>query len=353
VGADYGYQPNIFYGDSAARYQFGNQYYIVARPAAYDRNLKWEETESKNVGIDLGFADNRIGFTADYYDKTTSDLLSRVPAPAGTNFSNELITNIGSIRNKGLEFTLNLVPVRKQDFNLDVNYNLTYIIKNEITRLQLVNDPNYLGILTGGTGFNNVQIHTVGYRPNTFFLYKQVYDANGKPIEGLYEDRNRDGKIDDLDKYRNKNPEPKVFMGFSANSTYKKLGAGFSMRGSYGNYMYNNVKAGMGVGQQVIIGQPYLSNASSELLNSNFSARQTWSDYYLENASFLRMDNAYVNYNVGKVWNNKANMRVSFNVQNVFVITKYTGLDPEQSGGIDGTVYPRPRVFALGVNLDF
>ena len=353
IGSDYGYQPNIFYGDSAARYQFGNQFVTVARPAAFDENLKWEETESKNIGVDLGFVNNRINFSAEFYDKETDDLLAVVPAPGGTNFSNQLLTNVGSIKNQGLEFTLNLVPVRNKDFTLDVNYNLTYIIKNEITQLQLVNDPTYLGTPVGGTGFNNVQIHTVGYRPYTFFLYKQVYDKSGAPIEGLYEDRNRDGKIDDLDKYWGKNPESRVFMGFSANSTYKKFGAGFSARANYGNYMYNNVSAGLGIGQHVFTGLSYLNNPTTEILNSNFNNRQSWSDYYLENASFLRMDNAYVNYNVGRVLNNRANMRVSLNVQNVFVITKYSGLDPEQSGGIDGTVYPRPRVYALGVNLDF
>lgn len=353
IGSDYAYQPNIFYGDSAARYQFGNQFVTVARPAAFDENLKWEETESRNIAIDLGFVDNRIGFTAEYYHKNTDDLLAVVPAPAGTNFSNQLLTNIGSIKNRGLEFTLNTVPVRNKDFNLDVNFNLTYIIENEITKLQLVNDPTYLGAPVGATGFNNVQIHTVGYRPYTFFLYKQVYDKSGAPIEGLYEDINRDGKIDDLDKYWGKNPEPRVFMGFSANSTYKKFGAGFSARANYGNYMYNNVSAGQGILQHTFTGLSYLNNPTTEILVSQFNNRQSWSDYYLENASFFRMDNAYVNYNMGRVFNNRANMRLSLNVQNVFVITKYSGLDPERSGGIDGTVYPRPRVYALGVNLDF
>lgn len=351
--ADYGYQPNYFYGDSAAQYQFGNGYYIVARPQAYDENLKWEETESKNIGIDLGFANNRINLVADYFVKNTKDLLAVVPAPAGTNFSNFLLTNVGSIKTRGLEFTVNTTPVKNSSFNLDLNYNLTYIIDNDITKLQLVTDPTYLGANTGSIGLNGfVQKHTVGYRPSTFFLYKQVYDKNGKPIEGLYEDKNRDGKIDDLDKYWSKNPNSDLFMGFSANATYKKLGAGFSMRANFNNYVYNNLKVGSAIWQNVSSGQNYLNNALSEIQVSGFNNRQSWSDYYLENASFLRMDNAYVNYNVGKVARN-ANLRVSFNVQNVFVITKYDGLDPEVNGGIDGSIYPRPRMYALGLNLDF
>ncbi len=350
--SDYGYQSNVFYGDSAARYQFGNNYYIVARPQGYDANLKWEETEAVNVGLDMGFANNRVNFTIDYYQKETRDLLASVPAPAGTNFTNILLTNVGSIKNKGLEFGLNLSPFRGNDFSLDLGYNLTYIIENDITKLQLVNDPNYLGAETGGTGFNNVQIHSVGYRPATFFLYKQVYDETGKPIEGLYEDKNDDGVINDFDKYWVKNPEPKVFMGLSLNTSYKKFSAGFVMRASLGNYMYNAIKANSGIIQNVITGQNYLSNAHVDILETDFHNRQTWSDYYLENASFLRMDNAYINYNVGSIMKGRANLRVNLSCQNVFVITKYSGLDPEINGGIDNTIYPRPRMYAIGLNVD-
>ncbi|HEY0355355.1 MAG TPA: TonB-dependent receptor [Flavisolibacter sp.] len=354
IGSDYAYQPNFFYGDSAAQYQFGPNYYVVVRPQAYDENLRWEETESRNIGLDLGFIENRLNLTLDYYDKSTKDLLAVVPAPAGTNFSNELLTNVGSIKNRGFELGVNTVPVRNRKFTLDVNYNLTYIIQNEITKLQLVKDPTYLGADVGGIGLNGtVQKHTVGYRPNTFFLWKQVYDQNGKPIEGLYDDRNRDGVINDLDKYWVHNPEPKVYMGFSTNAAFGKFNAGFSMRANFGNYMYNNVNAGNAIWEGVSTGQNYLSNVPVEILNSNFTKRQSWSDYWLENASFLRMDNVYLNYNVGRVANSKANLRLNLNVQNVFVITKYSGLDPEMSGGIDGTVYPRPRMYALGINLDF
>lgn len=351
---DYGYQPNFFYGNPAAQYQFGSTYNLVVRPQAYDENLKWEETNSRNIGLDLGFLNNKINFTADYYNRHTKNLLAQVPAPAGTNFSNEIVTNVGSAESEGMEFGLNLNPVNNKDFNLDFGANLTYILQYQITKLQLVNDPTYLGAEVGSIGINGfVQRHTVGYRPNTFFLYKQIYDKSGNPIEGLYEDKNRDGKIDDFDKYWAHTPEAKVFMGFFANATYKKLSGGFSMRASIDNYMYNNVKAGSAILTNVLTGQNYLNNAHRDILASGFKNRQTWSDYYLENASFLRMDNLYVNYDVGSIMKGKAGLRVNFNVQNVFVISKYDGLDPEISGGIDGSIYPRPRMFALGFNLDF
>lgn len=352
--SDYGYQPNFFYGNAAAQYQFGNSYVPVVRPQAYDENLKWEETNSRNVGLDIGFLNNRVNFTYDYYNRHTKNLLALVPAPAGTNFSNEIVTNVGNTESEGMEWGLNVNAINKKDFSLDVGYNLTYILQYQITKLQLVNDPTYLGAEVGSIGINGwVQRHTVGYRPSMFFLYKQIYDKNGTPIEGLYEDKNRDGKIDDLDKYWVHNPEPRVYMGFSANATYKKFNAGFSMRASIDNYVYNNVKAGSGVLTNVLTGQNYLNNAHKDVLASGFKNRQTWSDYYLENASFLRMDNAFFTYDVGKVWKGKASLKVNVNVQNVFVLTKYDGLDPEHSGGIDGTVYPRPRMYALGLNLNF
>lgn len=354
VTGDYPYQPNFYYGDSAARYQFGNTYYTVVRPQAYDASLKWEETEARNVGLDIGFLRNRLTLGIDYYEKSTSNLLAQVPVPAGTNFSNQLVTNVGALENKGLEFSITTNAVSSNRFTLDLNANLTYIIQNKITRLQLINDPAYLGVDVGSIGINGtIQKHAVGYRPNTFFLYKQIYDKSGKPIEGLYEDRNRDGVINDLDKYYGKSPEPKMYAGFSANSTFGKFGAGFTARGSYGNYVYNNVNAGSAIYQNVSSGNNYLNNTTTDILSTNFNARQTWSDYYLENASFIRMDNAYVNYNVGRVIRGMASLRLSLNVQNVFVITKYTGLDPEVNGGIGGTIYPRPRMYALGANLDF
>jgi TonB-linked SusC/RagA family outer membrane protein len=350
---DYNYQPAFFYGDNAARYQFGNQFVNVARPQGYDANLRWEQTTSRNFGLDMGFLQNKLNLSIDYYEKDTKDLLAVVPAPAGTNFTNQLLTNVGSIKNRGLEFTVNTTAINTGDFYLDLGFNVTWIIQNDITKLQLVNDPSYLGAETGSTGFNNVQIHSVGYRPSTFFLYQQVYSSKGVPIEGLYVDRNKDGVINSLDKYWVKNPDPTVYLGFSANGGYKNFGFGFTTRAHIGNYMYNAVKSGQGIYQQIFTGQGNLNNAPTDVLATNFNSRQTWSDYYLENASFFRMDNIYVNYNFGKVLKDKATLRVSLNLNNAFTITKYTGLDPEINGGIDGTIFPRPRTIALGLNLDF
>ena len=352
---EYGYQPNYFYGDSAAQYQFGNQYYVVVRPNAFDANLKWEETITKNIGIEMGFLKNRLNLGVEFYEKETEDLLAVVQIPAGTNFSDKILTNVGSVNNKGLEFVLNSSVIQRSDFSLDLGYNLTWIIKSEITKLQLVNDPTYLGTLTGGGGgFNNVQIHSIGYRPNMFFLFRQVYDKAGNPIEGLYEDRDGNGTINDYDKDWVKNPEPDVFMGFTTNASYKKLSAGFVMRASLGNYMYNGVKANSAYEDNVITGQRYLNNAHRNILETDFTSIRTFSDYYLENASFLKMDNLYIAYDFGTPFNNKnIRLRTSLNCQNVFTVTNYSGLDPEINGGIDNTIYPRPRMFALGINLDF
>jgi iron complex outermembrane receptor protein len=351
--ADYGYQPNYFYGDSAAQYPFGDHHIPVARPQGYERNLKWEETETINFGVDMGFLKNKLTLSVDYFIKNTNDLLAVVPIAAGTNFTNLLLTNVGKIKNQGIEFTINSNVIERNQFSLDLGFNLTYLLQNEIEKLQLVNDPNYLGADVGGTGFNNVQKHTVGYRPNTFFMYRQVYDENGRPIEGLYADDDESGGIGETDKRWWKNPEPTMYFGFSANATYRRWNMSFVLRSNIGNYMYNGVKAGSGIYQNIFPNQGYLSNAHSDILNTQFDNRQTWSDYYLENASFLRMDNINVGYDFGRIKAIGANVRGSASVQNVFIISKYTGLDPEVSGGIDNAIYPRPRVFAIGVNLDF
>jgi iron complex outermembrane receptor protein len=351
--ADYGYQPNYFYGDSAAQYPFGDHHIPVARPQGYDKNLKWEETETINFGLDMGFLSNKLTVSVDYFIKNTRDLLAVVPVAGGTNFTNLLLTNVGSIKNQGLEFTVNSNVIDRNRVSLDLGFNFTYLIQNEITKLQLVNDPGYLGADVGNTGFNTVQKHTVGYRPNTFFLYRQVYGTDGRPIEGFYSDDDGDGGIGETDKRWWKNPEPKAYLGFSLNGAYRNWSLAFVVRSNIGNYMYNAVKAGSGIYQNIFPNQGYLSNAHTDILNTRFDNRQTWSDYYLENASFLRMDNINIGYNAGRVKMLHANVRFNASIQNVFVITKYSGLDPEIAGGIDGAIYPRPRVFALGVNLDF
>lgn len=353
--AYYGYIPNYALSNNTAQYQFGNTYYNMYRPNAYDANLKWEQTENTNIGIDFGFAKGRISGSVDYYFKKTKDLLSVIPVPAGSNFTNRLLTNVGNMENQGVEFTLNTQPIKRNNLSWDFGFNVTYN-KNRITNLTKVNDPNFPGILVGGiaggTG-NTIQINSVGHSINTFYVYKQVYDAAGKPIEGLYVDQNKDGIINEKDLYRYKSAEPPVFLGISSSVEFGKWSAGFVMRGSIGNYMYNNVWSARGVAREILNPANFLSNGSRNVLATNFGNNQFFSDYYVQNASFLRMDNINVGYNVGTVMKGKAQLRVNANIQNAFVITKYEGLDPEINGGIDNNFYPRPRVFAMGLNLNF
>ena len=355
------YDYRSFYALSAANasYQFGNEYIQGYRPGGFYANRKWEETATSNIALDFGFLNNRITGSVDFYLKKTKDLLNEIPQAAGTNFSAFAIANIGSMENKGVEFTVSTQPIRKKNFSWDVDFNVTYN-KNKITNLTVVpDDPNYPGAATGGiaggVGGGFAQIHAVGYSRNTFNLFKQVYDLSGKPIEGFFEDKNRDGIINQNDLFRSKTAVPEVFMGFSTSANYKKWNAGFVLRASFDNYVYNNNYSQAGILNQ-ITGNAVIYNASISYLDTRFegNSQELLSDYYIQNASFLRMDNVSVGYNLGKVSpNSNANLRLNATVQNVFVITKYKGLDPEVSSGIDNNLYPRPRVYALGLNLDF
>lgn len=352
----YSYIPNYYQSTNTAMYQFGNQFYYMYRPDAYDANLQWEETTTTNAGLDFGFLKGRISGSIDYYFKKTKDLLAVVPVPAGSNFSNELLTNVGNIENNGIEVTLNTVPVKTKNLTWDLNVNFTYN-KNKITNLTKQVDPNFKGNLAGddiegGTG-NKIMINSVGYNTFAYYVYQQVYDANGKPIEGAYVDQNGDGLINDQDRYRYKSREPNYLLGISTGITYKKFSAGFVLRGTFNNYLYNNYFSARGIKREILNPANFLSNGSRNVLETNFYNNQSFSDYYVENASFLRMDNINLGYNVGKVLRNKANMRVSASVQNVFVITKYRGLDPEASSGLDKNIYPRPRIYSAGISLDF
>ncbi|MDE3234406.1 MAG: TonB-dependent receptor [Bacteroidota bacterium] len=342
-----------------AQYQFGNNFYQMYRPGGYYYNRKWEQTATSNIAIDYGFLNNRITGTIEYYYKNTTDLLNQINQPALANFSNKIVANVGSMENRGVEFTINFQPVRTKDLVWDVAFNATYN-ENKITKLTISDDPNYPGAqfggISGGTG-NTILINSVGYNRGAFYVYKQVYDPKtGKPIDNLFDDKNRDGIINQNDLYQYKGVDPKSYYGLSTNVTYKKWNAGFVMRASIGNYVYNNVASGTGTLRNIINPIGYINNGSTDYLYTGFSGNGSnyyLSDYYVQNASFLRMDNINIGYNVGKVFNNKANLRLSANAQNVFVITKYKGLDPEINGGIDNNFYPRPRTFVFGLNLDF
>ncbi|TMI83849.1 MAG: TonB-dependent receptor, partial [Bacteroidetes bacterium] len=355
---NYDYLARYSAANAQAQYQFGNTFYTAYRPAPYNNNLKWEQTATSNIGIDYGFLNNRISGSVDFYVKKTTDLLSVIDQPAGTNFGNKVIANIGSMENRGVEFTVNLQPVRNKTTTWDFGFNITYN-KNKITKLTFVNDPtlpgNMVGGIAGGVG-STIQIHSVGYPKSSFYVYQQIYDKSGKPIEGLFEDRNRDGLINNNDLYRFKSPDPKEFLGAYSNLNWKKWSAGFSLRANIGNYMYNNRFSNTGVQRNIIDPLGFLANGSRNLLETNFTGngdQYLLSDYYVENASFLRMDNINVGYNAGNILHRDTNLRIGANVQNAFTVTNYKGVDPEVSGGIDNNFYPRPRVFTLSLSLDF
>lgn len=358
VGNLYPYLPRYSRSTSTAQYQFGSTFYSFLRPSAYDENIKWETTTTSNIGLDFSFLNNRISGSVDFYQKTTKDLLSVIPVAPGSNFDITLLTNVGNMENKGVEFTLNTVPVKNKDLTWDFGFNVTYN-KTNITNLLKQQDPNFKGIdvsgIGGGTG-NNIGKFLVGYAPYTFNVFKQVYDkTTGNAIEGLYEDVNRDGKIDDADRYYYKKPAPDVLLGINTQVAYKNWTLGLSAHSSFGNYLYNNYNSSNGVLRSIKNPINFIGNDSRHYLETRFVNNQYLSDLYIENASFLRLDYINIGYNAGKVFGNKASLRVNLNVQNVLVITKYKGLDPENSSdtGVDGNIYPRPRIVSLGLNFDF
>lgn len=351
---NYGYLPTYSLSGNGSQYQFGNSYYYLYTPAAYDSNLKWETTQATNIGFDFGFLNQRITGTVDAYYKNTKDLLSTVFIPSGTNFTNQLTTNVGNMTNRGIELNLTGIAIKTNDITWSISYNVAYN-KNKITNLSITSDNNSVGTLVGGISggtANTVQVNTVGYNAKSFYVYKQVYDANGKPLQGVYQDLNGDGIINSSDLYRYKSPYPTYVMGFSTQFTYKKWTASTVLRANLGNYMYNNIASNLGTQNTLISSAGLINNASSSLLKTGFTNSQYMSDYYVENASFLKMDNVGLGYNFGKIYKTM-NLRLNANVQNVFTITKYSGVDPEIYDGIDNKFYPRPRTYTLGLNLGF
>lgn len=365
---NYDYLAYYSLSDSNAAYLFGDNVYQGYRPAGYYAARRWEQTATSNAGLDYGFLDNRIYGSVDVYYKKTTNLLNNVSQPAGSNFSAYIVANVGSMTNQGIEFNIGFQPIRSRDLTWDVAFNVTYN-KNKITNLTVVpNDTAYPGLpggtIAGGIGGGTAEISAVGGPKNTYYLYRQVYDASGGPIEGVFVDKNNDGIINQDDLYKSKPADPQTFMGFTTNVTWRRFNAGFVLRSSLGMYDYNNIWSQTGNLNQ-IIANPVLYNASANYLTTHFiasNAQKLLSDYYISNASFLRMDNLYIGYNFGPLQHTRTNLRITAGVQNVFVITKYKGLDPEIAAnadiglgnpGIDNNLYPRPRVYNLGLNLDF
>ncbi len=353
----YSYMPVYGQSNTTAQYQLGNTFYSFLRPSAYDANIKWESTTSTNFGFDFGFLKNRITGTVDVYQKKTKDLLSVVPVAPGANFDITLLTNVGNLENKGIEFMINTTPIRKKDLSWDLGFNLTYN-KTEITNLLKQQDPGFKGIevsgISGGTG-NNIGKFLVGYSPYAYNVFKQVYDASGNPIEGMFEDLNRDGKIDDNDRYLYKKPAADFMFGLNTQVTIKKLTIGITGHGMIDNYLYNNFHSGNGVLRTIKNPVMFVGNASSSYNDTRFNNNQYLSDYYIENASFFRIDNLNFGYNMGSQLMKNTQLRLTASIQNVLVITKYKGADPENasSTGVDNNIYPRPRIISVGANLDF
>ncbi len=352
IGNDYPAQATYIASAAGSYYPIDGMFRPTLRPNAYDPDIKWEETDTKNIGLDFGFADNRITGSIDLYKRVTNDLLNTVTIPTGSNFSNTLLTNVGSLENKGVEFTLDVMPISKQDMSLNIGFNLTYN-ENTITKLLLTDDPDYIGILYGDAFTGQKQVTRVGYPAYSFFVNKQVYGQDGKPIEGLYEDLSGEGGAvngDNNDKYIYKDPAPDFLLGLSARFNYKNFDFSASARASIGNYVYNGVSAGASYDQVYQIG--YWKNFTKYLTEHNFVKRQFTSDYFVENGSFMKLDNISAGYTFNNLFE-KISARVSFTAQNIWTVTKYKGLDPEVSGGIDNNIYPRPQVFILGLNVNY
>lgn len=335
----------------------------LARPKAYDPNLKWETTTSYNVGLDWGVLKQRLTGSIDWYYRKTSDLLNSATVPAGSNFRNQVMSNIGSMYNMGVETSLHWLAVNAKDFNWTMDYNFTYNY-NKITNLNGGNDPDYFvptGGISAGTG-GNIQAQHVGNAVNSFHVFQQAYDQNGKPLEGVVVDRNSDGKITDADKYYYKAPAAPVTMGFASRFEYRNWDLGFALRASLGNYVYNDAFASTSnmSNSEIYPKSKFLVNRPKDVVADNWLSTETTStqtDYWVQNASFLKMDNVTLGYSFANLlkqgsWNGITG-RIYGTVNNVFCLTKYKGLDPEVFNGIDNNLYPRPISFILGLNLNF
>ncbi len=351
---DYPYLAQYEYSTSGAYMMFGNRAIQLVRPRGYDSQIKWEETETYNVGLDYGFFNGRISGSIDGYIRKTNDMINKIPPAVGTNFTNLLTTNVGNMTNKGIEFVINTKPVISKDLNWDLGFNLAYN-KNEITKLTRYADASYTGVQTGGisggTG-NYIQMHSVGYPVSSFYVYQQVYNDNGDPIEGVYVDRSGDGKITAADLYHYSKPAPDFIMGLNSKLTYKEWDFSLSARSNVGNSVYNNVQATREPLSDSYYGG-FLKNRLASATTTNFDATQYFSDYYIQDGSFFRIDNITLGYSLDKPFQTNAHARVFLTVQNPLLVTNYKGLDPEIYSGIDNNVYPRPTTLIAGVTINF
>ena len=355
---DYLFLTNYTRSQDGASYQLGDAFYQTYRPGVTNKNLRWEIGNTLNAGIDFGFLDNLITGTLDVYRKQTKDLIAETTIDPFTNFKNRVNANVGDMENKGIELGLTVTPIRNIEKNIrwSFNYNISYN-ENKITKMP---DDQPAGGISGGTG-NRVQLHREGETPYSFFVYQQVYDAQGNPVENAFVDRNGNGKIDEGDRYLYKSPFAPVTMGFGTDLNYKNWDLNITTRANIGNYVYNNTQSRLDQFGEITANSGFLRNIKA---NSNFQRHndQSWlSDYYLENASFFKLDNITLGYTFPHT--DKMYIRLYGTVQNVLTITKYSGLDPEALSvdsatnratfGIDNNLYPRPQTYLLGLNVNF
>lgn len=350
--ADYGYIPSYTISQPGAYYWFNGQWIPTYRPTAYNSDLRWETTKSWNFGIDFGFLNSRISGSVDYFTRKTHDLLATVPIPAGINFDKQLLMNVGNVSSKGVEIALNANIIDTKDWQWTATFNATWL-DNKITNLDLVPGSTASDTYVGFMESTPVMVYKSGYKPNTFKLFKQIYDEEtGRPIEGLYADLNGDGAITEDDRYYAHSSSPDWIFGLSTSLRWKKWTLSTSLRAQAGNYLYNGSAANMGAWECTSWSAGGVNNLSASFLDTQFRKRQYPTDHYLENASFLKMDNLQLSYNFGRIYKS-LDLHLSAMVQNVFCITKYSGVDPESSWGIDNSSYPRPRTYSLTVGLNF
>ena len=357
VGGYYDTQPTYYKNDIGSYYMFGGNVYNPISSLGYNADLKWETTTTYNVGFDFGFLKDRITAGLDVYYRETTDMINWIPVPALSNLTNYLNSNIGNMINTGFELDVNAVAIDTKDWTWSLGANVAYNY-NEITKLTAsASDKTGIntGGISGGVG-NTVQQHQVGYAPSSFYVYQQVYDQDGRPLEGVYVDRSGDGKIDEADKYFYHKPAADWSVGFNTTLTYKNWTLAASGHGSFGNWVYNNT-ASDGEMFGDLWTNNFTSNRLSSSLVSDFNKAQYHSDYYVTDASFFKVDNVTLGYTFPALCKTKDGRALGLNIyataQNVATITKYAGLDPEVFGGIDNNLYPRPRTYILGIKLNF
>ncbi len=361
---DYLYMPTYVANKAGAYYYFDTNQLSLSRPSGYNKDLKWEQTTTWNAGIDYSFLNGKFSGAVDAYFRKTTDLINEVSVPAGSNFTNKIYSNVGSMENKGLEVSFTYRPITTKDLSWELGTNFTYN-KNKITKLTTGSGKGYYvgtGGISAGTG-GNIEAHMVNHPASSFYVYQQVYDSNGKPIENLFVDRDGNGVINDNDKYIYKKPNADVLLGFTSKVIYKKWDFSFSARASFNNYMYNDaLSSNANVSYSGIWSTSgFFSNRPKEAIKLGWTGagNYAFSDYFVQNASFLKLDNITLGYTFNSLFGQKISGRTYLTAQNVLTVTKYKGLDPESSGGdaarvgIDNNFYPRPFVGIMGLTLNF